>query len=261
MGHELSIFFLGGRYPYRVGNNIIAYGGGEITEYKLAAALKEAGAAVRVISMDASPLPRDAAEIDAEIGVVRTSRRFTGRILRGIEGRCRGIPAVLEECGRDKPDIMLAYSINRGIEASFAEIVHNVPFIVANSWGYPRLSMSSMDDTLLYAVSLAWKNAAAVVFPSKIYADEVRSNIPWMKEVRVIPNGVDPDFFRLGNAGAGHNGAVRFISTSRVVNGKGIEFLVEASKGLSGKKVAHALDIVGEGPLEERIRQQAMKIP
>ena len=132
-----------------------------------------------------------------------------------------------------------------------------MPFIVANSWGYPRFNMSSMNDTLLYAVSLAWRNADAVIFPSAIYAEEVQSNILWMKEVKVIPNGVDPDFFRLNNYKTEHNGVVRFISTSRVIDGKGIEFLVEASKGLFDKKVAHTLDIVGEGPLEERIRGQA----
>ena len=71
--------------------------------------------------------------------------------------------------------------------------------------------------------------------------------------IRVAPNPVDPDFFRVAN---GHRD-IDVLFVGRLSREKGADVLLDALRGLPGLRVV----IAGDGPLREELAAQARSIP
>lgn len=101
-------------------------------------------------------------------------------------------------------------------------------------------------------------NAARVVSISAYNHDHYNTIVPGLPTVR-IHCGIDPANFpfrhrlRTGTP-------LRILSVGRSVPKKGFEYLIEALKLVSDTGVAWHCDIVGGGPLEESLREQAKRL-
>jgi glycosyltransferase involved in cell wall biosynthesis len=79
-----------------------------------------------------------------------------------------------------------------------------------------------------------------------------------IRNVTVIPNGVDVDQFHPGEP---PRGALTLVSISRLVPRKNIDVLIAAVGQLATQGTALSLTIAGTGPEEERIRKLAALLP
>lgn len=94
------------------------------------------------------------------------------------------------------------------------------------------------------------RRADALVTPSEYLASVVRRWVPG-RSVLVVQNGVRvPDTVLQGSLVSERNGTLRVIYVGRLVPHKRVEILVDAVRGLRDVE----LEIVGEGPEEERLR-------
>lgn len=96
-----------------------------------------------------------------------------------------------------------------------------------------------------------------VLAPAQVVAEELTRNFPWIRpeDVAVSWNAAAPLPAR---GGAGQ--ADRIACLSRLARGKGLEALLEAAGRLRRAGRSFQLDMVGEGPLEAELREQADRL-
>jgi glycosyltransferase involved in cell wall biosynthesis len=87
---------------------------------------------------------------------------------------------------------------------------------------------------------------------------EYLTKVMGVRNVRVIPNGVDTEEFRPSDRS---RDALTLFSISRLVPRKNIHVLIAAVEQLVGEGAAISLVIAGTGPEEERIRRLAQRLP
>ncbi len=104
-----------------------------------------------------------------------------------------------------------------------------------------------------------WKHAGAVVTNSKNLTDLARRT-DTRTPISVIANGVDTDEFAPGRRR--HASHLRILCVSRLIERKGIMYLVDAAKRLKDSKIAFHLTLAGDGnqdaQLRERVRQHGL---
>ena len=96
-----------------------------------------------------------------------------------------------------------------------------------------------------------WKNAKEVVANSEGLKDLALETYD-KKEIKVIPNGIDIEEFkpkREERKGKEEKGKIKIVSTGRLIERKGFDFLIKALKG----KKNFELTLVGDGPLLEEL--------
>ena len=79
-----------------------------------------------------------------------------------------------------------------------------------------------------------------------------------VRNVTVIPNGVDVDQFRPGNRAGGD---LALFSISRLVPRKNVDILIAAVEQLAREGTPVSLTIAGTGPEEDRIRRLSERLP
>ena len=101
-------------------------------------------------------------------------------------------------------------------------------------------------------------NRADVVVSVSQDLGQYLRNVMSVRNVTVIPNGVDVDEFR---SSPGSRAALTLLSISRLVPRKNIHVLIAAVEQLAKEGAALSLIIAGTGPEEERIQQLAKRLP
>jgi glycosyltransferase involved in cell wall biosynthesis len=100
----------------------------------------------------------------------------------------------------------------------------------------------------------AWRvvarNANVIVCPSAVIQDLVRAECPAAR-TKVIPNGIDPGRFTPDRPKK-----PRILAVSRIVERKGVQYLIEALAGLDQPFELH---VVGDGPYLPTLRELAAR--
>ena len=92
------------------------------------------------------------------------------------------------------------------------------------------------------------RNAASIVCPSLVVQQLIQKECPEAQTV-VIPNGIDPERFV-----ADRPKQERILAVSRIVERKGVQYLIEALAGLDRRFELH---VVGDGPYLPTLRALA----
>ncbi len=110
-------------------------------------------------------------------------------------------------------------------------------------------------DTLLFKLlsTHVWSRAATVVANSEGLRDLALQSAP-DQAIDVIPNGVDTTIFRPGEP-LDTNGGLRILTVARLIQRKGIEYLIDAMAQLGDDRAT--LTIVGEGNQREALAARA----
>ncbi len=77
--------------------------------------------------------------------------------------------------------------------------------------------------------------------------------------VTMVENGVDLSVWHPAQVPRTHDGPVRFIYLGRLIDLKGVDFLIEAFRGVIARSPA-TLDIVGDGPLRKRLEARVREL-
>jgi glycosyltransferase involved in cell wall biosynthesis len=101
-------------------------------------------------------------------------------------------------------------------------------------------------------IKQVWKQAGAVVANSEGLKELALKSSP-DQEISVIYNGIDISEFRPDFNKANSNGEMRVVCVSRLIERKGIRFLIEAIEKLKDRKVK--LILVGEGNQEDELKK------
>ena len=104
-------------------------------------------------------------------------------------------------------------------------------------------------------IKQVWKQAGAVVANSEGLKDLALKSSP-DQEISVIYNGIDISEFRPNLNEANSNGGLRVVCVSRLIERKGIRFLIEAIGKLKNKDIK--LILVGEGNQDEELKKLAV---
>ena len=95
-----------------------------------------------------------------------------------------------------------------------------------------------------------WRGAKSVIANSEGLRELAHRSIPNQK-IKVIPNGVDTSEFKPGKA---KNKELTLISTGRLIERKGYQYLILALKGLKVKLI-----LIGDGNLNKELKSLAKK--
>lgn len=147
------------------------------------------------------------------------------------------------------PDGLLAYFVKRMTKLRYVMTAHgsDVP-------GYNPNRFKLMHWLLFPIWKMVVRDADQVIFPSQSLMDLFHRHSSNRKTV-VIPNGID-----LGAYQAGIPKKKRILTVTRMFERKGIQYLIQALKGLT---LEHEVHIVGDGPYLPMLRGMAktLKVP
>ncbi|HII30185.1 hypothetical protein COT48_05120 [Candidatus Woesearchaeota archaeon CG08_land_8_20_14_0_20_47_9] len=134
---------------------------------------------------------------------------------------------------------------------------HKMPYIVAlQGSDVPGYSsrLEKFDKLMFKPLSrLVWRHASAVIPNSEGLKELALQTLRC--EMEVICNGVDTAQFKPGNK-KNSKGKVRLISTGRLIERKGYDYLIKALQGLRNFE----LTLIGEGDQEERLKNLASSL-
>lgn len=223
-----------------------AFGGAESLNLELARRARELGHDVSMVILK-EPLPLierarehsvPTLELDYERGsyTVLHPRRYAARI------------ASL------RPDLVVAMSVNRlawGLRLGG----YRGPLIAVEHGELLRHRATSPAERLLRTADRA---LGSLLTTEVTVSPFMLSQLPRGTRARVIPNGVDIQRFRPGDARA--NGELVFGFAGRLVEGKGVEQLIDAHARLSRLSTTE-LRIAGDGPLRGSLQARAAASP
>lgn len=190
----------------------------------------------------------------------RPDRSNVFEMISFVKGASRAIGPIVE---RNRPEGVIAFfSIPCGPLGLLARRRHGIPYVVSLRGGDVPGTEKGLSLLQLCIVPLRrslLKNALAVVANSQGLADaSVKAD---RFPVRVIPNGVDTDYF--APAEEEKSGPVfRVLFVGRFREQKNLFFLLDQfaalAKRLDGKKVE--LVLVGDGPLRKKLEAHAVRV-
>ncbi len=103
-------------------------------------------------------------------------------------------------------------------------------------------------------IRLVWRKASAVVANSKDLAD-LAHRTDSQTSIGIIANGVDIHEF--SPKGRQHADRIRILCVSRLIERKGVRYLIDAAKLLKDKGITFHLTLAGKGDQEEELREYA----
>ncbi len=157
-----------------------------------------------------------------------------------------------------KPDKNIAiFGIPCGITALLLKKLYKIPYIVslrgADVPGFIERQVRFYHFISKKLIKLIWKEASNVTCNSnglKKLACNTLKNI----DIRVIPNGVDSNFF---SSNGNHNKKITILYVGRLSKQKGLNNLIEPIKALKQKSnIPFQLNIVGDGPEKKQLIQK-----
>ncbi len=147
------------------------------------------------------------------------------------------------------------FSVPTGLLSFF--VGRSLPFIVSlrggDVPGYNPGEFQAMHRLLAPVNRLIWRNADAVVALSDDLGKFAKRTEPKLK-YNVICNGVDTNFFQPFSGAKNADSYVRILSVARLLEWKGIQYLLEALSQL--KEYKFHLVIVGTGNFEKELKDR-----
>ncbi|MBI4497991.1 MAG: glycosyltransferase [Chloroflexi bacterium] len=225
------------------------------------------GQEVAVLTSHFQGLPRRERIGGVEVHRVRVLRRRLDRsspLEMGSFVLAAALPAA-SLARRLRPDVLHVYfGIPTGPVGLFVHLLTGVPYLLSLRGGdVPGF----LKDELAWVHRLTgpltravWGQAAAVVANSQGLGALAQRSLPG-RPVHVIPNGVDTRRFRPAPEHANPGpGVFRILSAGRLVEQKGVRYVIEAlpQVAAAGRRVEFA--IVGSGPSEESLRRLAQEV-
>ncbi|MEK6304441.1 MAG: glycosyltransferase family 4 protein [Acidobacteriota bacterium] len=107
-------------------------------------------------------------------------------------------------------------------------------------------------DRLLRSGALKYDR---IICAAKWFADEMKESPAIADKVCYVPNGVNLNEFSPAQPAADNNGHIRLLSVGRLAETKGHRYAIEAMSYLKRDYPDLRLDILGNGPLKERLRE------
>jgi glycosyltransferase involved in cell wall biosynthesis len=164
-----------------------------------------------------------------------------------------------------RPDLVHIHSgFPTGPLGYWLKLTCGIPYIITLHGGevpgFLPEEVGTLHKILAPATQIVWSSASAVVAVSEGLRDLSLQAVPSVRDIQVIPNGVDCQYFSPGQKPAGADGPVRLLFVGRVVRQKGLGYLLDALAMLSKDGITNwHLRIVGDGPLRPFLQEQAMQ--
>lgn len=158
---------------------------------------------------------------------------------------------------KEKYDLSLAFF---GIPCGFIAMCLGLPYIVSlRGSDVPFYSKRFFIIDLIffkYLSKIVWKKANAVVALSNDLIDIARKTSK-KQEISVLYNGIDVEEFRPNEEILAKEKTFNILFVGRLIERKGLNFLLEAFSSLSVKYPNARLLVAGDGPLSQTYQQYA----
>lgn len=234
-------------------------GGIEILVDSLAGPLREAGAAMSVVTDDMGKLrPRDLVE-----GTPVHRLNFTGAVRSGRPGEPLQVLQQLRQLlEQERPDLIHMHCVTGSsawyVDRLLKSLSRKVPFLVTQHGVLEAIDRMAVIRALL-------RRADAVTAVSQAALDSALGFAGSDNGGGVIPNGIQPGATGLGpvpSSGQGAHPPFSLLCVGRLQSEKGFDLVVEALVRLRSDAVEARLTIVGEGEdrasLETLIRERGL---
>lgn len=162
-------------------------------------------------------------------------------------------------CLRSRPDVMHAHwLVPQGLVAAFLSLClrRKVPFVVTchgtDLWSFRGRIWEPIKRW-------AAREASVMAVVSKVMEDELANQVGQINNVVIAPMGVDLEK-RFRPAFNGRPCTYQIITVGRLVESKGVEYLIGAMPELVHRFPAAAAVIVGDGPDRIRLERLAVQL-
>jgi len=161
-----------------------------------------------------------------------------------------------------RPDLVHIHSgFPTGPLGYWLKITQGIPYIMTLHGGevpgFLPEEVGTLQDILAPATRVVWSAASSVIAVSEGLRDLSLKAIPKV-DIKVIPNGVDCQYFTPAERCREPDGPTRLLFVGRVVRQKGLSYLLHALAHLKSQGVVHwRLRIVGDGPMRAPLEAQA----
>lgn len=223
--------------------------------------LSALGHAVAVLTSGYDNLPRLTTEENVIVYRIRCIRKRIDRssimeMLSFLVAALCSLPRILRE---ERPNaLIIFFSLPSGPIGLAGRIFAGLPYVVSLRGGdVPGLvpELKSIHRILIPIRRFVLKRASAIVANSKGLQKLAEAADPF--PVRVIPNGVDTDFFRPAIKGELPQ-RLRILFVGRFQNQKNLSFLLQETARLAKNTVE--LHLAGDGPEREQLERLAAKL-
>ena len=154
---------------------------------------------------------------------------------------------------RNQVDHFHVHFANRAAHtALFLKAIANIPFSIT-AHGQDFMADLGSDDLLREICAAAEFVAVETEYSRGLMMERCPDSAP---KIHRVYNGMDLGNFLHETPHGGHTGPVEILSIGRLVAFKGFEYLIEACEQLRQRNVQFHCEIVGDGPLRERLQQQ-----
>jgi glycosyltransferase involved in cell wall biosynthesis len=160
---------------------------------------------------------------------------------------------------RWRPDVTIAFfGVPSGPAAWVLKRYYRIPYIVSlrggDVPGSRPYDFATYHRLIAPLVRIIWRGAAAVVANSEGLRSLAHAFAPNV-DIRVIPNGVDPDMFQPVKRSWDN---MKMLFVGRIVYQKGLDLLFQALVGL--RDMSWQLTVVGDGPQRDSLQSMAETI-
>jgi glycosyltransferase involved in cell wall biosynthesis len=179
--------------------------------------------------------------------------------VRGLLRDRRGSGGVSETAvhGNGDEASLLGYLSRRGRFIYSHRYPGFEPYMFRTRWGTWKTRLYVFfREPRFAAIALALRNADTVVCTSLSSAEQLRAcfQVP-ARKIRVIPNGIDPEFLEAPFPERARTGIVYY---GRLTQAKGVDTLLRAYAGLAAaRRARHPLTLIGDGPYRQELQRLA----
>ena len=223
----------------------------------LARAQAELGVEVRVVCVNHEKASGTVEEWDGPVRVTRVARRMS---LSGLDV-CPGLMSVLWGLAREAPDLLHLHTPNPTMLLPLVLWARKIPLVVTHHSDIVRQRLlRRLHDPF---ERLVYGRAAAVLATSPTYIEGSTVLQRYAAKVHTLPHGLDLQPFLEPTTAAqraavelrAKHGGPLWLCVGRLIYYKGLDTALKALASAPGK-----LLVIGEGPLEKSLREQAQRI-
>jgi glycosyltransferase involved in cell wall biosynthesis len=242
-------------------------GGAGTASAQIAANLVRHGAEVAVLTSHFRGLPRQERRDGYTI--------YRVPVMRGTIDRCSvpemgvymlgsALPAV-RLARKFKPDVIHVFmGMPTGMVGLIASKFSETPYLLSLQGGdvpgFLGKELATLHRMTMPFTKLVWSNAGVIVANSPGLGDLAQRTVP-NRTIKVVPNGADLEFFHPTQEARASDGKVRLLFVGRLANQKGLTYLLDSLAQLEPEVRARVeLELVGNGPEEERLRAQTERL-
>jgi glycosyltransferase involved in cell wall biosynthesis len=239
-------------------------GGGANANYYLAREMVRLGHEVTVVTSYFRGLPLSESVEGIRVLRVRLWRRrrdYT-KFHEMLQYVAFAIPRLWALCRRERFDLVLCFfAVPSGPAGYVASRVAHAPLVIrlggGDLPGHDPDRFGTLHRLLGPVVRWLLTRSAARVVNSEGLREKAEALFPGLS-FNVIPNGIDLDEFQPPAVRANEPPVILFCS--RLIERKGLQFLLPALATLRDEGVPFVLQVVGDGPLRPQLEQQVAEL-